>query len=322
MEGPSWDFNLRGTPYMFSNVHNKFTVVGCNTFAYIADDANGLGYQSVCVSTCHNLSDIADGSCAGMGCCQTAIPKGMDLYYSGFAQGFNTSQIWNFSRCSYAVLMEAEAFNFSTAYITTTEFNDTSSGQVPVVVDWAIRNGSMPCEVAKQKKEGTYACLSDKSECVDSLNGPGYLCNCSKGYEGNPYLPDGCHDVDECKNSPCPSGGICHNTVGSYRCSCRVGRKLNGKGDSCDPDIALIIAGGATWDGIVPHRLPSAKSSAIAQVRYGPTWRGVHVLSNYLAQHQERERELDLAVLLLPYRPRPSPRRSRRPLPDLHLAKL
>ncbi|KAF8670523.1 hypothetical protein HU200_050543 [Digitaria exilis] len=221
MEGPSWDFNLRGTPYMFSNVHNKFTVVGCNTFAYIADDANGLGYQSVCVSTCHNLSDIADGSCAGMGCCQTAIPKGMDLYYSGFAQGFNTSQIWNFSRCSYAVLMEAEAFNFSTAYITTTEFNDTSSGQVPVVVDWAIRNGSMPCEVAKQKKEGTYACLSDKSECVDSLNGPGYLCNCSKGYEGNPYLPDGCHDVDECKNSPCPSGGICHNTVGSYR------RKLN-----------------------------------------------------------------------------------------------
>ncbi|KAF8642529.1 hypothetical protein HU200_067204 [Digitaria exilis] len=220
MEGTSWGFSLSGTPYLFSDVRNKFTVVGCNTLGFIANDFSNLVYSG-CVSTCHNLSDLADGSCTSMGCCQTAIPKGMDQYYSDFDQRFNTSQIWKFSRCSYAVLMEAEAFNFSTAYITTTEFNDTSSGQVPAVLDWAIRNGSMSCEVAKQNKEGTYACLSDKSECVDSLNGSGYLCNCSKGYEGNPYLPGPDGYVDECKNNPCPSGGICHNRVGSYK------RKLN-----------------------------------------------------------------------------------------------
>lgn len=186
MEGSSWRFNLRDSPYLFSDVHNKFTVIGCNTLAYIANDNKGdLGYQSGCVSTCRNLSDLADGCCTGIGCCQTAIPKEMDRYYSGFDMGFNTSQIWNFSRCSYAVLVEAEAFNFSTAYITTTEFNDTNSGQVPVVIDWAIRNGSMSCEVAKQNKEGTYA----------------YLCNCSKGYEGNPYLPDGCHGNNYAKNT-------------------------------------------------------------------------------------------------------------------------
>ncbi|KAF8704109.1 hypothetical protein HU200_031597 [Digitaria exilis] len=209
---------------ILSDVHNKFTVIGCYTLAYIGYDLNSTRYQSGCVSTCHNLSDLADGSCTGIGCCQTAIPKGMDLYFAGFDNDFNTSQIWTFSRCSYAVLMEAEAFNFSKAYITTTEFNDTSSGQVPVVVDWAIRNGSMSCDVAKQNKEGTYACLSKNSDCVDSLNGPGYLCNCSKGYEGNPYRPDGCHalghltaDVDECKYGPCPSGGKTHFlTVCSY----------------------------------------------------------------------------------------------------------
>jgi hypothetical protein len=36
----------------------------------------------------------------------------MGYYEVGFDSGFNTSQIWNFSRCSYAVLMEAAEFNW------------------------------------------------------------------------------------------------------------------------------------------------------------------------------------------------------------------
>ncbi|WVZ86406.1 hypothetical protein U9M48_033192 [Paspalum notatum var. saurae] len=139
-----------------------------------------------------------------MGCCQTTIPRDMSFYDVTFDRGFNTSQIWNFSPCSYAVLMEAETFNFSTAYISTAKFNDRNAGRVPVVLDWAIRNGEMSCEVAK-RNEKAYASLSDNSECVVPPNGPGYLCNCSKGYEGNPYLLHGCHDIDECSRNPCPS---------------------------------------------------------------------------------------------------------------------
>ncbi|TKW05467.1 hypothetical protein SEVIR_7G177700v4 [Setaria viridis] len=241
MEGSSWTVDGSNSSYRFSDVHNKFTVIGCNTLAYISD-INGTGYQSGCVSTCSDPSDLVDGFCSGMGCCQTAIPKGMGYYKVGFDSGFDTSQIWRFSRCSYAVLMEADKFSFSTTYINTTKFNDTSIGRAPVVMDWAIRKGRMSCEEAKLNKMGTYACLSRNSECVDSPNGPGYLCNCSKGYEGNPYLDDGCHDVDECNYSPCPSsGGICHNLKGSYRCSCRVGRKFNEQGHTCDPDTGLII---------------------------------------------------------------------------------
>jgi hypothetical protein len=191
MEGNQWVLNCTASPYLFSDVHNKFTVIGCNTLAYISD-SNSTGYQSGCVSTCANLSDLVDGSCSGMGCCQTAIPRGMAYYEVGFDSRFNTSQIWSFSRCSYGVLMEAEAFNFSTLYITTTKFNDTNVGRAPVVIDWAIRDGTTSCEVAKRNETGTYACLSTNGECVESPNGPGYLCNCSKGYDGNPYLPDGC----------------------------------------------------------------------------------------------------------------------------------
>ncbi|CAL5015914.1 unnamed protein product [Urochloa decumbens] len=242
MDPQTWQFDESATPYRFSDIHNLFTIIGCNTLAYIQDSTKTF-YQSGCVSTCQNLTDLTNGTCSGMGCCQTAIPKGMGYYEVIFDSGFNTSQIWNFSRCSYAVLMEADAFNFSTTYISTTEFNDTSAGRVPVVLDWAIPNGNgtMSCEEAKLNKTGTYACLSSKSGCVDSRNGPGYLCNCSKGYEGNPYLQDGCQDVNECSSSPCPSGGVCHNTEGGYKCSCRAGRKFNEQRTTCDPDTGLII---------------------------------------------------------------------------------
>jgi len=49
-------------------------------------------------------------------------------------------------------------------------------------------------------------------------------------------------DYDECKDSSSsPSGGICHNTEGGYRCSCRAGRKFSGRNRTCDPDTGLII---------------------------------------------------------------------------------
>ncbi|KAL6903488.1 hypothetical protein ACP4OV_004301 [Aristida adscensionis] len=242
MHSNEWVINGTSSPYRFSDVHNKFTVIGCNTLAYIAS-GDGAAYQSGCVSTCNSLSDLADGSCSGVGCCQTAIPRGMDYYSVTFESGFNASRTWRFSRCSYAVLMEAAAFNFSTKYISSTSFNETNSGRAPVVVDWAIRDKTATsCEAAERNETGTYACISGNSRCVKSTNGPGYLCNCSQGYQGNPYLPDGCQDVDECNHNPCPSsGGVCHNIVGGYWCSCRAGRKYSKESNTCNPDTGLIL---------------------------------------------------------------------------------
>jgi len=36
-------------------------------------------------------------------------------------------------------------------------------------------------------------------------------------------------DTDECTSSPCDNGGLCLNTVGSFRCFCRPGFA----GDTC-----------------------------------------------------------------------------------------
>uniref|UniRef100_K3Y5Q0 Protein kinase domain-containing protein n=1 Tax=Setaria italica TaxID=4555 RepID=K3Y5Q0_SETIT len=185
--------NLTGTPYRLSDTANKFTVVGCRTLAYIADQDNVGKYASGCVSICRrgDVSILTDGSCSGIGCCQTAIPKGLQYYKVWFARRFNTSQIYNISRCSYAALVEASNFTFSTRYATSSAFYDTYGRKPPLVVDWAIGNGT--CEEARNKP-GSYACVSSNSQCFNSTNGQGYVCNCSKGFQGNPYLVDGCQE--------------------------------------------------------------------------------------------------------------------------------
>uniref|UniRef100_A0ACD5V6R7 Uncharacterized protein n=1 Tax=Avena sativa TaxID=4498 RepID=A0ACD5V6R7_AVESA len=227
------------SPYRLSDVQNRFTVIGCNALGSISDP-DGTGYQGYGVATCRNQSDLMDGSCSGIGCSQTTIPKRMYYYETTFFHSVNTSQIFKFNRCSYGVLMEAAAFKFSTTYIDTNKFNDTYDGRVPMILDWAVRDVKS-CDAAKLNKTGTYACLSSNSKCVDSTNDQGYMCNCTNGYEGNPYLPDGCKDVNECSHNPCPSDGLCRNNVGGYRCSCRVGKKYVKENNTCSPDTGLII---------------------------------------------------------------------------------
>jgi len=59
---------------------------------------------------------------------------------------------------------------------------------------WAISNTT--CDVAK--KHTRYACISANSECTNVTHGDvyiGYRCKCSHGYEGNPYIRNGCNGI-------------------------------------------------------------------------------------------------------------------------------
>ncbi|VAI42421.1 unnamed protein product [Triticum turgidum subsp. durum] len=239
MEQNAWSLDFSGSPYRFSHVHNMLIVIGCNTLAYINDFRSTTRYTTACAAVCESPAALTNGSCVGAGCCQNDIPKGLRSYRFSFFDVYDDSNATLFNQCSYAAVVETQIFSFSSEYITTTRFNDTEKGQKPLVLDWAIGNAT--CEMARDMP--SYACHSRNSMCVDSTNDPGYICNCADGYEGNPYLFDGCRDANECeKNSSiCPKSTTCHNTIGGYRCSCPPGRKFVMETKSCNPDITLII---------------------------------------------------------------------------------
>ncbi|XP_042431103.1 wall-associated receptor kinase 2-like isoform X1 [Zingiber officinale] len=230
---PEWYFKMNGWPYRFSDADNKFTVIGCDTFAYINGTQGGKPYRSGCMTFCQNdsLSAGGSGSCAGLGCCQTSVPRGLDYIAVWFDSEHNGSSTRSFSPCSYAVLVEENNFSFQSSYITTTDFLvESYHGRVPVVLSWAI--GYTTCEEARLDYS-SYACVSEHSKCVDSSAAPGYLCNCSIGFEGNPYVRNGCQDINECQIHPNPCKGNCYNTLGGYNCSCPQGTTGNASSTGC-----------------------------------------------------------------------------------------
>ncbi|CAI9782371.1 unnamed protein product [Fraxinus pennsylvanica] len=218
--------DFTGTPYSFAD-SNKFTVVGCDDLAVIVG-SSGRNFTSGCLSLCSESEDLIDGFCTGIGCCQTPIPKGLKDFSSALGSLNNHTEVWSFDRCGYAFLGDQDIFKFRTSDFSDENFQNRTIENVPIVIDWAIGNQS--CSEAK--KSADYACL-ENSICVDYDVLGGYRCNCSRGYEGNPYLSLGCTDIDECKNNPypCAENGICNNSPGSFSCSCKHGYSGDGKKD-------------------------------------------------------------------------------------------
>ncbi|KAG8063955.1 hypothetical protein GUJ93_ZPchr0004g39284 [Zizania palustris] len=243
-----WSLDLRDTPYRYSYSGNRFTAIGCETLAYIAvgsPDDSGSSLRTGCVATCGQggATSLTDGTCSGIGCCQTAIPNGFQYYEIWFDDNFNTTSIYNMSRCSYAALVDTSNFTFFANYSTSSAFYDYYGGQAPIVVDWSI--GNKTCNEA-QKMPG-YACVSSHSECLNSSNGPGgYICNCSQGFQGNPYLkpddPGSCKDIDECKDATkYHCYGKCTNKDGGYDCTCPFGTRGDAYKGPCDRGLAIGI---------------------------------------------------------------------------------
>ncbi|KAJ6337327.1 hypothetical protein OIU76_007078 [Salix suchowensis] len=225
--------------FIISDADNIFVSIGCDTVASLSGSLKETGsadneYEVGCMSSCNSLKYVPNDTCSGIGCCQTSLAKG--VYYIDIAVGSrkNHSGILDFSPCSYAFIIEKNKFNFSTSDLW--ELQNVDS--LPIVVDWSIGNNS-----CAEVKANTSACQGN-STCYDPDNGHGYLCRCMDGYRGNPYLPNGCLDIDECNatvNHNCTHH--CTNSVGNYTCSCPKGYHGDGRknGTGCIRRRSLVI---------------------------------------------------------------------------------
>jgi hypothetical protein len=189
-----------GQSFVVSRTKNVFIAVGCSTIALIkgyvgTTNIKGdiLHVNSLPVSVCGSFcqEDTIDNSteCFGRGCCQSPIPRNLKSFVPSFLNYSNNEARQYFSPCSYAFVAEVGWFKFDPSYVGSQTLQQEFGFGPPLVLEWVV--GDVSCEAAS-KTESSYACVDTNSVCIDVPNGSGHRCNCSTGYEGNPYLAGGC----------------------------------------------------------------------------------------------------------------------------------
>ncbi|XP_021730988.1 wall-associated receptor kinase 2-like [Chenopodium quinoa] len=221
--------------FTLSSTKNVLVAIGCDTYAWFYGFGGGKIYQTGCMSICTtDIEDVIDGECTGVGCCQASIADGVHDVIPNWTKldpNNNHSYVYRFNPCSVAFPVARDAFRFNITYLNR-NLEYYADLEVPVVFSWTI--GQDNCSVAKAN--GSCLC-KENAVCIDPEHELGYRCICKQGYSGNPYLPRGCRDIDECKGkNDCEKAKYCINTVGSYYCKCP--RHYHGNGTASDPCIS------------------------------------------------------------------------------------
>ncbi|CAO2037650.1 unnamed protein product [Urochloa humidicola] len=249
-------FSFAGGSYTLAT-SNELVVTGCDKLAMLVGDV-GVGADNVsnivisgCASICSDsdrnpsaeglaAKDPTSKYCSGVrGCCQAPVsfhqssPTGIELHSlnddgpNPTGEGLPTN------------VFVAEKGWFDQVGVGDMLLKSADDGrsqspnlldEVPILLQWAVTQGlPMPDKKHPGRKgcprdTARMLCRSNHSECAYSDFPGGYTCNCVKGYEGNPYILNGCLDVDECQR-PSEVGcfGNCRNTDGSFSCWCPQG---------------------------------------------------------------------------------------------------
>ncbi|EEE61813.1 hypothetical protein OsJ_16434 [Oryza sativa Japonica Group] len=188
-----------------STRHNRFVAMGCNLLAnLVANDDDD--YISVCAALCVVRSALprdaaAASSCSGFGCCQTPVARGLPSY--GVHLNDLTQRSVTVGSYGAAFIADGEWFAGEQRSLQLGFVADprklADSTAVPTVLEWSLdmdRDQDMfwyDTRVSQWTR-----CVSVHSAIDDAVDGNLYgraRCNCSKGYEGNPYLANGCQGL-------------------------------------------------------------------------------------------------------------------------------
>ncbi|KAK3014242.1 hypothetical protein RJ639_009216 [Escallonia herrerae] len=184
---------LEGTPYLISDVNNKFTVLGCGNAVLGQDGIVVAG----CSSLCNQNSTTQVSGCYGINCCETTIPFYLNRY-SVNVSSIGTTQ----GDCLSGFLVDQNwvgGYNFSDP-----RYLAENIDVAPVVLRWTLQEVDIS------------GCRGSSFEILELGNETSttWHCECGWAEEGNPYLANGCQVVEECAN--CKEG--CTNVTGSFMC--------------------------------------------------------------------------------------------------------
>ncbi|XP_074573628.1 wall-associated receptor kinase 1-like [Curcuma longa] len=118
------------------------------------------------------------------------------------------------------------------------------SSKEQVIYNWVV--GYDTCDDARKNKSA-FACLAQHSSCLDvnvtkdHFNHSAYRCKCVEGYEGNPYIQNGCQDINRCNSSSNVCKGICTKTEGGFNCTCPLGTSGDPLHGPCIPNKKKIL---------------------------------------------------------------------------------
>ncbi|XP_034697644.1 wall-associated receptor kinase 5-like isoform X1 [Vitis riparia] len=217
--------------FSYSHTQNEFIAIGCDIFAYITEGnskTNATGCASLCNTDKDIATDFSSSACSGIGCCRTYLQTDISRFYLKMRSINMITPIWTSQPCGLAFISERNFF-IRQYFNLSSKFLERNLYFVPAVLDWSV--GEVSCPEAIRRKN--YAC-GQNTYCNNSIQGQGYKCHCSKGYQGNPYLANGCQDINEC-NDPdetfCLKIALCTNVPGSYSCTCPTDYHGDGKKD-------------------------------------------------------------------------------------------
>ncbi|KAL8499834.1 hypothetical protein ACS0TY_019721 [Phlomoides rotata] len=197
--------SLVGSPFSFDS---PLAVVGCETevlLMNLSSNSSPRGCRPICGS--------ATIGCYGINCCRisTAAATGplQQLQIS-----YRTTDDHHTRVCGYAFLADHKWFrNNNTFRNQSYPFDELH--QVHVRLDWEFTPPQAGKGITCQNGTRNQAGLG-----YNVTNVVKDQCCCESGFEGNPYLPGGCQDINECRTSlrNCTAGTTCVNTVGSFTC--------------------------------------------------------------------------------------------------------
>ncbi|XP_052311226.1 wall-associated receptor kinase-like 8 isoform X2 [Populus trichocarpa] len=225
--GANLAINMTGSPFSFSS-SNIFTAMGCNNRALL----NGIEPEIVgCTSTCGASKE--NSYCSGNNCCQTTIPSSLQVFNASLGTPDHPINDQGRNECKVAFIVEEEWFRNNISSPEVVQYMQ----YVPVILRWLMYYGTdIPEGVTLYSDaNNSDAKNSDAKYCDPPVNltsgrwglrtvtlySNSTTCWCSPGYDGHPYLPDGCTDIDQCKIPGvnwCSGMTKCVNVPGWYKC--------------------------------------------------------------------------------------------------------